>query len=117
MHRNDIRGPCVALYESTDTIPIPTDCTPSVITPAGDSDSPSGVGLGPTGIALKIGRLSIWSSNSGKPSPARAQLTFESNFLSSSATGDTRFSGGNIQSWQVGQVYPAGAVSDGRFLA
>ena len=33
------------------------------------------------------------------------------------ATGETRFSGGNKQSWHVGHVYPAGAVLEGSSLA
>ena len=48
------------------------------------NDSPSGVGLGPVGIALNVGRFSICSSRRGNPSPALAQLTLDSNFLSSS---------------------------------
>ena len=48
------------------------------------NDSPSGVGLGPVGTALNAGRFSICSSRRGSPSPARAQLTFDNNFLSSS---------------------------------
>ena len=63
---------------------IPTDCTPSGMFALVGNDSPSGVGLGPVGIALNVGLFSICSSRRGNPSPARAQLTFDSSFLSSS---------------------------------
>ena len=60
------------------------ECKPSDILFIGGKDSPSGVGRGPTGIALNRGLFSILSSRRGSPNPARAQLTFDSNFLSSS---------------------------------
>ena len=63
---------------------VDVECKPSDILFMGGKDSPSGVGRGPTGIALKRGRFSILSSRRGSPNPARAQLTFDSNFLSSS---------------------------------
>ena len=40
----------------------------------------------------------------GRPSPARAQLTFDKNCLSWSATGDTAFCGGKMPVSQVGQL-------------
>ena len=62
----------------------PADCIPSDIHPPVDNDCPSGGGRGPDGIAWNVGRFSVCSSKSGSPSPARAQLTFESSFFNSS---------------------------------
>ena len=71
------------------TLPVLLECIvvdgiPSDMLLMGGKDSPSGVGRGPTGIALNRGLFSIFSSKRGSPSPARAQFTFASNFLSSS---------------------------------
>lgn len=54
---------------------------------------------------------------SGRPRPALAQLRFDRVCLSWSATGETMLLAGNMAAWQLGQVYPAGAVLAGSCLA
>lgn len=53
----------------------------------------------------------------GRPRPALAQLTLVKLFLRLSAIGDTTLPAGKIGPWQVGHVYPAGAVFGGKLLA
>jgi hypothetical protein len=41
-------------------------------------------------------------------------IVLHSTYFRASATGDCSFSGGKMHSWHDGQVYPAGAVLDGK---
>lgn len=52
----------------------------------------------------------------GNPNPALAQFTPANFSRSTSATGLTKFAGGNNAALHEGHVYPAGAVVEGNCL-